>query len=262
MKRLLAALLFAVVAVAPLRADLKYVSRVTARPSTVPLPPTTNPMFTMLGGVIVGTIVPTGGVQMTVTVGERGTRIEYDQAYVMVPAGSAMIVRPDGSGVVLNPSEKTYWRIAKMNVGMMGATLNPDVRITPTAENATVAGVRTTRSTLAVRVPLPSAAEGGFPGMPSELSISGDIWLAPQYARYTKLMPPVANGLAAIGMDTASATGFPMRVVVRGEMFAGQEIESVVTSIGEVAAPASAFEIPDGYTEVPQPAMPGIGVGR
>jgi hypothetical protein len=262
MKRLVAALVFAALAVTPLSADLKYVSRLTARPSTVPLPPSTNPMFSMLGGVVVGTIVPTGGIRMTVTIGERGTRIEYDQAYLFVPTGGAMLIRPDGSGIVINPADKTYWRVAKLNAGFMGATLNPDVKITPTGESAVVAGVRANLSSMTVRVPLPLPSEGGLPGMPNELSISGDVWLAPQYARYAKMMPAMANGLAAIGMDTMNAEGFPMRVIVRGEMFAGQEIETVVTSISELSAPASAFDVPSGYKEVPQPAMPGIGIGR
>ena len=260
--RLVAALVFAALAVVPLSADLKYVSRLTARPSTVPLPPPTNPMFTMLGGIVVGAIVPTGGVRMTVTIGERGTRIEYDQAYLLVPAGGAMLIQPDGSGVVINPADRTYWKVAKMTTGFMGGALNPDVRITPTGESAVVAGLRANQSSMAVRVPLPLPSEGGLPGMPNELSVTGDIWLAPQFARYAKMMPAMANGLAAFGMDTLNAEGLPVRVVLRGEMFAGQEIETVVTSISELTAPASVFAVPSDYKEVPQPAMPGIGVGR
>jgi len=99
MRRLLTALLLAATAVAPLRADLKYVTRLTAHPSTVPLPPSTNPMFAMFGGVIVGTLVPNGGLQVTVTIGDRGTRVECDQAYLLIPAGSAMLIKPDGTRI-------------------------------------------------------------------------------------------------------------------------------------------------------------------
>jgi hypothetical protein len=259
MKRLAIALFVTVVAVAPVHADLKYVSRLTARPSTVPLPPPTNPLYTMFGGIVVGAIVPMGGLRSTSVVGERGARIEYDQPYLLVPAGGVMLIQPDGSAVVLNPGEKTYWKVTKLTVGTMGGALMPDVQVTPTADSATVAGVQANRSTVTVRATLPLPAEGGLPGMPRELSASGDVWLAPTYARYGKMAPVLSNGLAAaLGMEHLFADGFPMRLVMRSELFAGQEIESVITSISEVSVPASTFEIPAGFTEVPQPPMPSL----
>jgi hypothetical protein len=263
MKRLAIALFVAVVAVAPVQADLKYVSRLTARPSAVPLPPPSNPLYTMLGGLVVSAIVPMGGLRITSVVGERGARIEYDQPYLLVPAGGVMLVQPDGSAVVLNPSEKTYWKVTKLTVGMMGGALMPDVQIAPTADSATVAGVKANRSTLTVRATLPLPAEGGLPGMPRELSISGDVWLAPAYARYARMAPALSNGLAAaLGMENLAADGFPMRLVMRSELFAGQEIESVVTSISEISVPPGTFEIPAGFMEVPQPPMPSLPMGR
>jgi hypothetical protein len=263
MKRLAIALFVTVVAVAPVHADLKYVSRLTARPSTVPMPPPTNPLYTMLGGLVIGAIVPMGGLRITSVIGERGARIEYGQPYLLVPAGGVMLVQPDGSALVINPSEKTYWKVTKPTVGIMGGALAPDVQVTATGDTATVAGVQTNRSTLTVRATLPLPAEGGFPGMPRELSVSGDVWLAPSYARYSKMAPALSNGLAAaLGMENLFADGFPMRLVVRSELFAGQQIESVVTSIGEVSVPASTFEVPAGFVEVPQPPMPSLPVGR
>jgi len=44
---------------------------------------------------------------------------------------------------------------------------------------------------------------------------------------------------------------------MRGGMYGDQEIEMVVTKIGEEAAPADAFEIPAGYKEVP-PRIGGL----
>ena len=70
--------------------------------------------------------------------------------------------------------------------------------------------------------------------------------------------------MGSLRPDSLTAAGFPMRSIMRSELFGSQEIESVVTTIAETAAPAGAFEVPAGFKEVPAPAfgMPGIGVGR
>jgi hypothetical protein len=48
-----------------------------------------------------------------------------------------------------------------------------------------------------------------------------------------------------------------MKSILRGDVFGGDELEAVVTSIGETKAPAGAFDIPAGYTEVSAPvALP------
>jgi hypothetical protein len=51
-----------------------------------------------------------------------------------------------------------------------------------------------------------------------------------------------------------AAEGFMMRSVLRGDMFGDQEIESIVTAVGEITAPSALFEIPPGFTEVPAPS--------
>lgn len=252
----------AMLAVAPLRADLTFVVRTTAHRATVEQPPPSNPMFTMFGGLVVSTIVPPGGVKMTVTVGERGTRLQYDQAYLMLPAGAALLVRPDGSQIVIDPAARTYWR-AGQATSAGGAGVTPDVNVTPTGEHATIAGLDAERSTLDVRLAFPGAAGAAMPGLPSELAISGDVWLAPRYARYARMLPALANGLAAVGMGALPADGLPVRLVMRSELFAGQEIESVVTSIAETTAAADLFEVPAGFKEVDPPAMTlGAPFGR
>jgi hypothetical protein len=263
MTRLLTALVFAVVTVAPVSADLTYVTKMTARPSTVPVPPPSNPMYTMLGGVIITRLVPPGGIQMTATIGERGARIEFDQAYLIMPAGTALVIRPDGSGVVIDPAAKTFWKVAKMTPGVLGGALAPEVQLTPTGDTETIAGTPAVKSTVAIRVALPAGPGGAtMAGLPSDIRLSGEIWLAEAYARYAPLIPVMASGLAALGIDMREARGFPMRTVMRSELFAGQQVESVVTSLRELTAPADAFEVPAGFTEVPQPPVPGMGVGR
>src|SRR5262245_34474499 len=97
---------------APLRAELKYTMKMDAHKSATPAPEA-DPMMAMLANTIVSTLVPTGGIEMTITLGDKGSRVEYNKAYSGVPSGGITLVRPDGSLVVLDQATKTYWKLAK-----------------------------------------------------------------------------------------------------------------------------------------------------
>ena len=114
MMRRVAAIVLAInCSLVSLSADLKYTMAVTARPSTVAATAPSNPIFGLLGPMVVNTIAPPGGVQVTTTIGERASRFEYDKAYTIIPAGGVLIVATDGTMTVLNPAERTYWKMAK-----------------------------------------------------------------------------------------------------------------------------------------------------
>jgi hypothetical protein len=44
-----------------------------------------------------------------------------------------------------------------------------------------------------------------------------------------------------------------MRQVTRSELFAGRQLEMIVTRIGEETVPAGDFSVPADYKEVPSP---------
>jgi hypothetical protein len=252
MKRIVAAAVLLGACVAPLRAELKYTMRIEARPSSVPAPPSTNPMLGMIGAAVVGSMAPPGGLEMTVTVGERGTRVEYAKDYLIVPAGGATIVRPDGSMIVTNPAARTYWQMAKPDLSGLGAT--PVVTVRRTGEFSTVAGTRAERASMEIRVPLPAPAGAQLPpGIPTEMVLTGDVWLADQYRQYSK-MSSGTMGASALGMDAMAAEGFVVRSIMRGEILGNQEIEAAVSNLAELAVPAELFGVPAGFTEVPPPA--------
>jgi hypothetical protein len=255
-RRLVAALVLVAAIVAPLRADLKYTMKIEARPSTVPAEAPANPLFAMVGGFVLGMIAPPGGVEMTTTVGTNGARIEYSKAYTVVPAGGALLVSPDGSITVIDPATKTYWKTTKAESSAAMANISAQVDIKATGTSATVAGVQAQRSTISIKVPLPMGAGMQMPGMPTDLAVSGEVWLTDKYKNYSPMTAGIAGGLNALGFDKLSAAGFPMRTIMRSDLFAGQEIESVVTSLSEVTAPASTYQVPAGYKEV-QPQMGG-----
>lgn len=256
-RRLLAATGLMAVLVAPLRADLKYTMQVEARPSTVQSDAPVNPLFAMVGGFVLSMIAPPGGIEMTTIVGTNGARIEYSKAYTMVPAGGALLVSPDGTVTVVDPATKTYWKTTRTDAAAATASMNAQVSITPTGSADTIAGVRAERSAIAIKVALPVASGMQMPGMPTELAVTGDVWLTDKYKNYSPMTAGIAGGLNALGFDKMSAAGFPMRTIMRSDLFAGQEIVSVVTSLGEVTVPASTFQVPAGYKEV-QPQLGGM----
>lgn len=246
-----------------LSADLRYTMTVVARPSSVAPTAPANPILGIIGPIVVNTIAPSGGVQVTTIIGERGSRFEYDKAYTIIPAGGAMIVTPDGTITVLNPAERTYWKMAKL-AGLGANAIPPVVKVAPTGTFDTIAGVRAERATIDIRVPLPLPPGTQMPGLPSEVTVTGETWLAEQYKKYAAMSAGVTSMMGSLGPDALSTAGFPMRSIMRSEIFGTQEIESLVTSISETPAPAGVFDIPAGFKEVPPPTlgMPGLPAGR
>ncbi len=176
-----------------------------------------------------------------------------------MPEGGVSLVRPDGSMVVLNGADKTYWTIANPMAGVLGQGLaGAKTTFKHTGEYATVAGIRAERVTFEIRMPLPLPA--GVPvsaGMPREFVLDGETWLADQFSSYAKMAASL-GGLSAMGFGDLAAEGFMMRSTVHGDILGDQEIESRVTTIGEAPVPASMFEIPAGYHERPAPlSFPG-----
>ena len=263
MRRVAAILLALNCSLVSLSADLKYTMTVVARPSSVTAAAPANPILGILAPLVVNTIAPPGGVEVTTTIGERGSRFEYDKAYTVIPAGGAMIVTADGTITILNPAERTYWKMAKP-AGLGANAVQPVVKVDPMGTFETIAGVRAERASINIRVPLPLPPGTQMPGLPAEVTVTGETWLAAQYKKYAAMSAGVTSMMGSLGPDALSSAGFPMRSIMRSELFGTQEIESLVTSISETPAPDGAFDIPSGFKEVPPPAfgMPGLPAGR
>jgi hypothetical protein len=240
----------------PLNADLRYTMKIETQKNTEPPVEPPNPLLAMLGGLVTSTLAPVGGLEITVMMGVAGTRVEYNQAYTMVPAGGVTLVKPDGGMVVLDPSKKTYWRMSRPDL----SALKTDVTIRRTGERDTIVGVPTERAMLAIRVPIPTPAGAQLPpGLPTELVVSGEAWLADRYKDYARQSAGLA-GIISLGLDRMASEGLPMKSILRGQMFGDQQIASTITDIAEVALAPGALDIPSGYTEVPPPS--GLPLGR
>jgi hypothetical protein len=216
-----------------------------------------NPFLAAAAGLL-KSMVPEGGVDVTSTVGEKGSRTEYSKAAFGQPAGTVSLALANGDMVVLNPAEKTYWKLAVQDVAAMmkESGMEPQVTTKLLDEYETIAGLRARKMTFDWKVALaiPEAIRAQLPpDMPKEISMAGDVWLAAdeklqKYAAFS--LKTASSFLAAMGLDKIVGESVVLKQVARTN---GVELTSVATSISEETVPASAYEIPEGYKEVPPP---------
>jgi len=261
-RRLSIALALVATLAAPLRADLKYTAHSELKPATVTDSQPANPMLTMLGGQITQQMLPNGSADTVYIVTEKGMRTEYIKGGMNQQAeGTVLLAMTNGDLIQLNTKDKTYWRSttqALTNV-VQSAGIQLDVKVTPTSEATTIAGVRATRSNFEINIPLPIPEQMRAqlpPGVPTGFSLSGEVWYAastPAFERYTVVASRMGQALAGMGLGKLLQGGIVMRQVMRSQVFNGQQLETEVTKIGEEAAPADAFDIPADYKEVPSP---------
>jgi Domain of unknown function (DUF4412) len=238
----------------PSWADLHYTMHTEARQVTPTEP--ANTMFVMASDMMVQTMLPEGPADSIFWLSDKDTRIELTKANLMMPAGSVILHLADGTMALLNPKDKTYWKISipQMMPPMMSALsqLKPEMSFVHTGEFATIAGIRAEHitSTSTINLPSPPAGTPVPVGMPTSITTSADLWMADQYANYSALARATA---AMMGLDALAPEGFMLKSVMRISIFPEYEIESVVTEIKEEPAPADAFEIPANYMEMLSP---------
>jgi hypothetical protein len=258
MKNTLIALCLLAAASSPASAELTYTVHMASQKSESAPGAGNSPIVAMMGETMLKQLLPSGSADMVYTIGEKGVRIEYLQAAMGQPEGSINLSMPDGTLVVVNPKEQTYWKLAAPPASSM---MKGEATVKPTGTSETVAGVKCEVAAFdwKMDLPIPEAARGSLPpGFPTSLLMTGDTCIAKdQYQRYGELASRgnVAGMLAAMGLDKVMQGGIVLRQNMR---MAGMEMTSLVTKIGEQEVPASAFEIPAGYKEVPPPA--GLGM--
>jgi hypothetical protein len=259
MKHVVLALCVAVAVPARLSAELKYTVHMEVKKGATPGAQPVNPMVAMLGEGMTKQLLPGGSADLVYIIGERGTRTEFRQSAMGNPAGTVTVAQPDGTLLVLNPKDQTYWKttVQSATAAMQAAGVAPDVTAQRTGEFSTVAGVRCERVTFdwKMDLPIPEAARASLPpDFPTSLVLSGDgCSTTDRFQKYAQLASKSrANDLMAIlGFDKIMQGGIVLRQNVS---LVGMQLESVVTEIAEGEVPASLFELPAGYKETAPPA--------
>jgi hypothetical protein len=218
-----------------------------------------NPMLAMMGDALTHQLLPEGSATMTYLIGEKGTRIEFVNAAMGQAAGTVTLIHPDGTALLLNPKDQTYWKAGLQGAtsAMQAAGLTPQVTSSRTGEFETVAGVKCERSTFTMKMdlPIPASARASLGAdFPSSIDMAGETCTTTdEFKNYAEMAGKTqATGmLSAMGIDKLTQGGIVLRQTLR---MGGVEIRSAVTEIAEAPAPEGAFDIPAGYKEVPPPA--------
>ena len=240
--------------VAPLRADLRFTMRTEVR--KVQATEVAGSPFAFLGEMFVKMIAPDGPVETRFLVGDRGARVEVSQTTFTLPAGAVILSPPAGDIVVLNPAERTYWKLSMPGGADIFSQLNPQVTSTRTGEFASIAGARAERLTFGVTMTVPVPPGLQLPAdFPTTVSASGEMWVADQVASASKVVGALNPLLSMFGLDKLVQNGLVVRQVVRSPIFPTYEVETVATEIGEESAPPELFQIPAEYREVPAPQL-------
>lgn len=258
MKKVLVALCLVSLASGRMSAELKYTMRTEVQKPEKPVSPAPNPTLVMIGESMAKQLFPDGSATMTYILGDKGVRVEFVNAALGQPAGSVSLGQPDGTAIVLNPKDQTYWKMAPQTAAaaMQAAGVKPEVTSSRTGESETVAGVPCERSTFSMKVdvPLPENVRALFKDFPASIDMAGDTCsTTDQFKKYGELAAKsqATSILAALGIDKLMTGGIVLRQAIR---LGGIEVRSVVTEIAEAEVPAGSFDIPAGYKEVPPPA--------
>jgi hypothetical protein len=253
-KQLIVALVF--LASSSLAAEVKYTVRVEARKGTAGAE--VDPMLTMLGNQILEATAPNGEVELKITLGNGVGRVEWSQEMPGIPEGAVLLQRRNGTRVMFNPADRTWWRVAVPTLSALSARRRPIVTLTPSIETGTTAGPAATRTRVDIVIPFPEAQAGEMvSGTPTELPLNGEIWVTSSLAKYVTPELQTFLGMGFLGVNAAPAGQFVLRQILRGPTFGEMELESIVTSVAEEALPASTFEVPQGFKEVTAPQAGG-----
>jgi hypothetical protein len=258
MKKVLVALCFASLASGRASAELKYTMHTEVQKAEKPASPAPNFMLAMMGEAMTKQLFPEGTATMTYILGDKGVRVEFVNAAMGQPAGTVTLGQLDGTAVVLNPKDQTYWKMGAQGAAaaMQAAGMKPEVTSSRTGESETVAGVHCERSTFTLKMdlPIPENARATLgKDLPSSIDMSGDTCsTTDQFQKYGELAAKTQamSLLAAMGIDKLMTGGIVLRQAIR---LGGVEIRSVVTDIAEADVPAGSFDIPAGYKEIPAP---------
>lgn len=237
-------------------AELKFTMRTELQKSAAAPTPAPNPLLTMMGEAMTRQVLPEGNATMTYVVGEKGTRVEFVNAAMGQAAGTVSLMQPDGTAVIINPKDQTYWKMAIPAAGaaLQAAGIKPVVETARTGEVETVAGAKCERSTFTMKVdlPIPEAARKSLGAdFPSSIDIAGDTCATTDQFQSYAARSQATGLLAAMGLGNIGQGGIVLRQTLR---LGGVELRSVVTEIAEQPDAPELFEVPSGYKEVPAPA--------
>jgi hypothetical protein len=213
-------------------------------------------------GQLASQAVPSGGADQTVTVGPKATRMEQHQPLFGTPAGIVTLFREDGE-FGFDPSARTFWkepaRLSNQELATM-ASLKPSITFDKTGKFESINGRRAERVTTTMTMPMPAdVAAAPIPGLPPNLIVTIDAWVTDELKMPAGGRMPVIDQkiLAALGVSQVEQftdNRFLLKATMRINFITGVEMVMTVRDVTDVNVPASTFDVPPGFKEVPPPS--------
>jgi len=251
LKKLIVSLGLALLAIVPLRADIKYTMHMEARVTGN----ANDPISQMAGGMLTQ-MFPAGGLDQIVISGDRGTRSEQKQAFATVKAGTVTLVRPDGAIIVIEPETKTYWKQPVMSAELAAAMggAKPEIKVTKRGEFETINGMKAEHLTLSMTIAIPGIDASQLPpGMAPDLTMTYNVWVTDAIKASAGSTSVAMTLMKQFGMDGVKELN-DGRMMLKGVMsMFGVELVMTTSPMINETVPASMFEVPADYKEVPGP---------
>ena len=163
-------------------------------------------------------------------------------------AGMVLLLR-GATQTLLDPDSHTYWLALRDSIA--DAASDAEATFRRTGEFSTLLGHQVERVAFTVSLPFPAPPPAGVPAV---ITLEGDLWLSSGFSSYVRAVAPLAGNMMDMLKDLPE--GMVMRHVLRSADF-GYEVEYVVTELIEEPLPASLFQVPDGFQEIPAPRSAG-----
>lgn len=206
--------------------------------------------------------VPPGGVDQTVIISAKASRIEQHQAFVGMPAGIVTLFRGDEE-FGYDPAAQTFWKQPpRLRADELSevVTTKPDIKVDRTGRFETIDGMRAERVTTTMTMPMPKdAAAAPIPDLPPNLVVTMDAWVTDAWKIPGDGKVPLLDqklfaelGIAHVAQLTDNR--FPVRLAVRMNLITGIEMVVTIKNVAQTQVPDSVFEIPAGFKEVPPPS--------
>ena len=254
MKTGILASLVAVIALGttPLHADIRYTTRVQVRETGAEVNPNASPVLPMVRKQIMELIAPNGATEIHLAANADAVRIEFPDGARAIPKGGILLMRTDGTSVVLDSATRTYWKVTRAQPRSR-ALLAFDVAPARTGESKRVSGVRAERLTFNGRLDLKASDKPLPPDLVRDLRLEGELWVTDRLRVPPAVIDVASPALRALGVDGAVGNGFVVRQVLRGPLLGNQEIETTVVDIESKKIAPERMQIPEGFRQVEPP---------
>jgi protein TonB len=228
----------------------------------VETPPPSNPAFIPVYANLASRLsrtaardIPGGTVDFDVALSSKELRVQASRPTGELSEGTMLVIQSNASAVGSNGASRSFWRFPEPPAMVLAAqedrlsNLNPSASIKRLGDFSTIAGIKAEHVTFDVTLN-PSGMPPSLRDQGINLQITGEAWLAPEYRSYAALQSRTypTSPTGAPLLRQLDDIGFPMRLIIRGDMLGGYEVERTVTKIAE--EPAAAFEVPADYVEI------------